>query len=108
MGAAASKTAESVKSEAGKADVNKRVAEQSSTTRKKGARLSPAEKVAKAEADLKAARELLESKAKGEVTKIEDELKKVRGKRDELNTKLTDLETRLASAKANAGQAVEG
>lgn len=62
--------------------------------------LSPAEKIAKAEAELKRLREQAHDKDRKVVAKADEELKKLIAKREELNSKITELEASKQAAQS--------
>lgn len=71
--------------------------------------LTPAERIAKAEADLQALREKAHEKDAKAVAKIDDQLKVKVEKRDALNEEIAKLETEKAEAQARiAGPVTDG
>lgn len=65
--------------------------------------LSPAEKIAKLEADLKAAREKAHDSDRKVVAKATEARTKLVARRDALNEKIADLDNRIAVAEAAIG-----
>ena len=78
--------------------------EKATTTRKV---LSPAERVAKLEADLAAAKSKLEDKDRKVLTETLAERDKLAAKRDELNTKLDALDTKVLALRVSLGDEAE-
>ena len=69
----------------------------------KRTRMMPAERIAKMEADLEAARKREQDKAAGKVGKVEERIAKLRKQRDELDSKIESAEQELAALQAQAG-----
>jgi F0F1-type ATP synthase membrane subunit b/b' len=58
-------------------------------------RMTPAERIARAEAELAKAKEKAEADAKKAETKVREQLDKLVARRDELNVKIAELEAQL-------------
>lgn len=109
MTATASKTAQGAKSEAGKADAERRVAEQTSKPeRKKGARLTPEQKIEKLERELREARQAKAERASKQVTALRTELQQANDRLAKAQAKVDKVKAELQQAETDAAaEAVE-
>lgn len=76
-------------------------------TKAKRKHLTPAERIEKMEAELRAVREKAAARAQGEITKLEKKEAELTAKRDEIDTKLEAVVAQITAAKELAGQDVE-
>lgn len=89
----------------GQADYDKRVAAQTGDQPKvERKRLTPAERIARAEAELKAAREKAEAEVRAKVNKLEEQLVKATAKRDEAQAKVDAINAELRELGVNVDE----